>query len=478
MTQHPDGIPLRALMAFYFFPRGGSAYVTRYLFRFLTNAGVRTRLLTGSLRSQHEHSDATVFFRGCTDVLPIDYTSAVDAWHGGADPLQAELPLHASYEDRDGAPDRVMGAMSPEILAFQENFWAGVLRRGAADEFDLLHLHHLTPQLAPAIATGKPVIVHLHGTDLKFLDACRDNEWRWPYADYWLPYFRDLLKHTAQIVAVSPGDAALAADMLRLPADAVTVIPNGVDINEFDTMPVPVLEQRRLWRRWLVTEPRGWDETGEVGSVRYPEVDLDRLFPLDGSRRTVLCVARFLTFKRLTHLLETWARVRDVAPPATLVVWGGFPGEVEGRHPVTVARELGLQDVVFTGFRGHDDLRLAFNMTDLLVNAARHEPFGQLLVQAMACGLPVLAAASGGPVLFVRPDGPERNGWLFQPGATDSFEHQLLDALRDPHELRLRGRNARDRVRGELSWTSVGQRFIDLYQSIVPHVNDTTGPGL
>jgi glycosyltransferase involved in cell wall biosynthesis len=458
--------PIRVLMGFYFYPRGGSAYVARYLCRYLPATSVQTRLVTGSLRSAHDFTEAGVFYRACADVWAVDYTPAVQAWHEGDDPLVATPPLHASYEDRPDVPDRVFGAMAPSVREHQVAFWQKTLLEAGSGEADVIHLHHLTPQLEGAIATGRPVVVHLHGTDLKFLSRCREGTQPWPHAQQWIPYFRRLLRHVARVVTVSPGDAEVAAELLDRSPESITVIPNGVDVDEFDRTALNPAQRRELWRRWLVEEPRGWDESGVIGSVRCTEADLDRLLPIDGSRPIVLCVARFLDFKRLPHLLESWAALRDRVG-GTLVVWGGFPGECEGPHPVTVARDLDLDDVVFTGFRGHEDLRLAFNMTDLLVNAAKHEPFGQLLVEAMACGLPVVAAASGGPLVFVRPTGEDRNSWLFDPRSDTGLGEAMLQALADPDELRLRAANAYHQVRAELSWTAISQEFARLYQGLM-----------
>jgi glycosyltransferase involved in cell wall biosynthesis len=466
--------PVRLLMGFYFFPRGGSAYVARHLARHLPAAGTQVRLITGSVRGTEEHTQAAKFFADVDDLTCVDYTGAVDAWHDGQDPLRHTPPMHASYEDRDGAPDRVLGRVSPAVWAHQERYWRAALARVDARRADVLHLHHLTPQLAPALDTGRPVLVHLHGTELKFLDACRTPSGvRWPHRD-WAARFEPLLRHAAAVVAVSPGEAALATELLHVPADRLHVIPNGVDIERFDARERSAERRRAVWRRFLVSEPRGWDESGIVGSLRYTDGDLDRLFPPHGERRVLLCATRFLGFKRLPLLLESFARIRDRVPPTTLVVWGGFPGECEGEHPVAVARALGLDNVVFTGFRGPADLVEGFNAADLLVNAARHEPFGQLLIEAMATGLPVVAAASGGPASFVRSDGDQPTGWLFDPGDDRTLGRCLVAALRGRAELNRRGTRARSYVRERLAWQRVAPAFTHLYRTLLRQAHSTT----
>ncbi len=86
---------------------------------------------------------------------------------------------------------------------------------------------------------------------------------------------------------------------------------------------------------------------------------------------------------------------------APLVIWGGFPGEWEGEHPHTVAVEEGVEDVFFIGWRGHDELNEGLACSDVMVMPSTSESFGQVFVEAMACGVPVIAANAGGPPSFV-----------------------------------------------------------------------------
>src|SRR5437763_16704254 len=83
-----------------FFPRGGSAHVTRSLARELVELGWKVTIVCGSLRLPGRPGDALEFFAGL-DVRPVDYTAAWDA----EDPLKADPPLHPSYEDRSDARD-------------------------------------------------------------------------------------------------------------------------------------------------------------------------------------------------------------------------------------------------------------------------------------------------------------------------------------------------------------------------------------
>ena len=98
-------------MGLQFFPRGGSAHVARNLARTLPGRGLGARLLSGSLTVPGRPGDAREFYAGL-DVRPVDMTAAL----GSEDPMRAEVPLHPSYEDRPGAPDRVFAALDDEVF--------------------------------------------------------------------------------------------------------------------------------------------------------------------------------------------------------------------------------------------------------------------------------------------------------------------------------------------------------------------------
>jgi hypothetical protein len=164
------------LQGFSFFPRGGSAQVVRYLTGALLEAGWAPQIAAGSLGPAGSPSHAETFFAG----LPLsvaDFTPALDAWQRGEDPLDQPVPLHASYEDKPGAPDRVFAAVSPELAERQVESWRRLLVGLRPFDPQVLHLHHLTPlhDAAESVWPDVPVVTHLHGTELLMLaPAARD----------------------------------------------------------------------------------------------------------------------------------------------------------------------------------------------------------------------------------------------------------------------------------------------------------------
>jgi hypothetical protein len=154
-----------------FFPRGGSAQVVRYLCHALARAGWEPRLAAGSMGVAGDSSHAATFFTGL-DVHAVDFTPALTAWERGDDPLDHTQPLHPSFEDRPGAPDRVFARVSPALAERQVAAWARALDAAGAPRADVLHLHHLTPlhDAALRVAPELPIVTHLHGTELLMLE--------------------------------------------------------------------------------------------------------------------------------------------------------------------------------------------------------------------------------------------------------------------------------------------------------------------
>src|SRR4051812_21688682 len=102
---------LRVGSATIFYPRGGSAFVTRSLAGCLTDRGVEVRLLTGSRSDIGELGRAQSFYAGA-DLESVDFTPSLVS----ADPTSyagppGTAPLHPSFEDRPGAADRCFASL-------------------------------------------------------------------------------------------------------------------------------------------------------------------------------------------------------------------------------------------------------------------------------------------------------------------------------------------------------------------------------
>lgn len=499
-----------------FYPRGGSAQVIRYLLPAVHREfGTRVRLLVGSLGGSGELSHAASFYRGI-ELFPADYTDAVAA-ADRADPIAALVPLHPSYEDRVGAPDRLFCAVSPTVADNLVRFWTAHMRKVGVAGTDVVHLHHLTPLHAAldAVRPGRPSVTTLHGTELKMLDNARrrvrlaerlgttiaaladvlqraddtakvigslaaghdlseqdiamlaDGRWQyWRYSDYWTSTLRGYAQSTTRLVVISDQVRSEAVRLLGVDEASLTQVPNGVDTDQFAPLDLDPGQRLDRLRSWLVDDPRGWRPGCGPGSLGYTDADIARLRRDDGTLRPIfMFVGRFVNVKRLPLLVRCFAAARTQAgsDPA-LVVWGGFPGEWQGLHPYDVALAEGIQnDVYFIGWRDHAELAVGLNCADVMVAPSLGEPFGLVYLEAMACGRPVIASASGGPLTFVVDHGDRANGWLVADQDEAGLVAAMVEAADDPRERRRRGAAATEMVHENYNWVSVARRYQGLY---------------
>jgi glycosyltransferase involved in cell wall biosynthesis len=181
----------------------------------------------------------------------------------------------------------------------------------------------------------------------------------------------------------------------------------------------------------------------------------------------LLFVGRFVASKRVPLLIRAYRRARPAfRVPAPLLIWGGFTGEWEGEHPVTVARRVGAEGVFFTGWRGHEELALGLNGVAVLVAPSVNEPFGQVYLEAMASGLPVIATQSGGPLTIVNVEHGQPSGWLVPPDDEQALADALVEAVNDAGERARRAANAYQQVRERFAWQHIAARVEQLYDEV------------
>src|SRR4030095_1587456 len=112
----------------------------RYLSRAIARDGrVRPRVVAGSLGRPGAPGAARAFCAGLA-LVTVDYDAAV----GAPDPLAASPPMHPSYEDRPGAPDRIMASLDGAAAEHLTGEWRRILAApGVLDDVAVAHLHHL-----------------------------------------------------------------------------------------------------------------------------------------------------------------------------------------------------------------------------------------------------------------------------------------------------------------------------------------------
>jgi glycosyltransferase involved in cell wall biosynthesis len=136
---------------------------------------------------------------------------------------------------------------------------------------------------------------------------------------------------------------------------------------------------------------------------------------------------------------------------------------VVGDGPARDWFEARLPDAAFAGFQMGDDLGRAVAGMDVLFNPSVTETFGNVTLEAMACGLPVVAAAATGSESLVD---DHVSGRLIRPGAVHHFAEALRAYLEDP-ELRARHGTAGEARAQDFSWDRINQTVADTYLRLI-----------
>ncbi|WP_213953489.1 glycosyltransferase family 1 protein [Variovorax sp. dw_954] len=157
----------------------------------------------------------------------------------------------------------------------------------------------------------------------------------------------------------------------------------------------------------------------------------------------VLFVGRLAAEKNLGALVSAFAAMRRKRPDLRLVVVGVGPW----REQLAAA----VPDAFFAGTRRGEELAAFYASADMFVFPSMTETFGNVTLEAMASGLPVLAYDHASAGQLIRSG---HNGLLARLGDEDDFIAQALRLARDPGQAREMGRRARQSATG-LGWPRI-----------------------
>lgn len=136
---------------------------------------------------------------------------------------------------------------------------------------------------------------------------------------------------------------------------------------------------------------------------------------------------------------------------------------VVGEGPARGWFESRLPDAAFVGFQGGSDLARAVASMDMLFNPSVTETFGNVTLEAMACGLPVVAAKATGSQSLVEDN---RSGRLITPGAIAQYAEALRLYCEDPALRALHGKAGEARSL-DYSWDAINQAVADTYLRLI-----------
>lgn len=299
----------------------------------------------------------------------------------------------------------------------------GAVRRAEAD---ILHLHHPNP-LGDLAVMGdrRPLVITQHS------DIVRQAALKPIYARVLSGAFRQ-----ARAITVGSEQLLRSSSELKGFEKKTRVIPFGIDGARFA-------------------------EAAESAEARSRVAALKQAW---GERPIVLAVGRLVSYKGFDVLIEA---MKDL--DATLVIVGSGPEEdrlkelasSHAPHPTSHA------PVIFAGRLPEPDLIAAYHACDLfcLPSTTTAEAFGMVLLEAMACGKPLVTTKLPTGVSEVNQDGV--TGLQVPPGDAPALRDAISALLKDEARRLAMGEAARLRQAAEYSASLMGERFVKLYGELL-----------
>jgi glycosyltransferase involved in cell wall biosynthesis len=236
------------------------------------------------------------------------------------------------------------------------------------------------------------------------------------------------LKQADHVIAVSHYTKKCLVDILRLDPRKITVAYHGIDHDQF---------------RPLTT----------VGAIH-------ERYALSAERHYLIYVGSEDPRKNLMTLVRALAQVRRDLPDVELIKVGRSHFERERQRLTTVAIELGVRDAIhFLDDVPEDDLPLLYNLADLYVTPSLYEGFGFPVVEAMACGTPVVCAKAGS-----LPEIVANAGVQVFPCDVSTLAGTLVALLTDPEKRRALRRSGQKQAAG-FTWSEAVRRTTAAYMA-------------
>lgn len=311
-------------------------------------------------------------------------------------------------------------------------YWRAIRRLGklaAAKKVTKVHCGRCLPEglmgLALKWRLGLPYLCYVHGEEMQY--ALHSKELRW--------LTRRVLGGATLVIANSRNTARIIEKQWHLSKARIQLLHPGVDTNHF--LPAP--------RDQIVRQVLGWEK-----------------------RRVLLTVGRLQKRKGHDQMIAALPKIRQTIPDVLYAIVGDGEEMPQLRK---LAEKNGVTDSVqFLGELKDDLLVSCYQQSDLFVLPNRQvgqdiEGFGMVLLEAQACGKPVIAGASGGTAETMQI--PE-TGRIVNCDNPDHLQVLVSEMLSNPELLSQMGQAGRRWVISHFDWTALSKQAEELFRFISP----------
>lgn len=306
------------------------------------------------------------------------------------------------------------------------------------------HLVHAGPiqrsAFLVALSGFKPLLGMSWGYDL-IQDAKRNFFWNWA-TRYTLKKSDWLIGdcETIRKIAISYG----------MPADRITTFPWGIDLEHFSPKPVSMDNPETNH----FEKPLKYLENTSLPFTLISTRNWEPIYGVDTLARAFVLASREDPGLQLVMLGSGSQAdlLKDIFSSAGLISSPGLP-ESSSKN----------SRVVFPGHVNYEKLPACYQSSDLYLAATHSDGTSISLLEAMACGLPVLVSDIDGNREWVNHG---VNGWLIPEGDVDAMAQAILNAVRMRSQLSVMGREGRKTVEQRANWKLNSQKLLDVYQHV------------
>jgi len=227
-----------------------------------------------------------------------------------------------------------------------------------------------------------------------------------------------------------------------------------------------------------------------------PGTDLDKFHPATGEEMSseiareifrflqtpdkpiILALSRPDQRKNISTLIAAYGESETLQERANLVIVAGNRDDIRdldtGAQEVFTDILLSIDahdlygKVAYPKHHKPDDVSVIYRLTALtkgvFINPALTEPFGLTLIEAAACGLPIVSTEDGGPIDIIANC---KNGYLIDPLDTSDIANKLLEALKNKKQWKTFSLNGINGVRKHYSWQAHTEKYLRVIQPII-----------
>ena len=290
--------------------------------------------------------------------------------------------------------------------------------------FDVIHAHDwLVTYAAKSLkqSFNLPMVATIHATEAGRNSGIHDDTQRYINDTEWL-----LTYEATEVIVNSNYMKGHVQGLFGLPFDKISVIPNGINLNNF------------------------------TGIDR--DYDFRRRFAMD-NEKIILYVGRLVYEKGVQHLISAMPKILENYHDSKLVIAGkgGMIDELKSQ-----VESMGLSNkVYFTGYLNQKEVQKMYKCADVAVFPSTYEPFGIVALEAMLAGIPTVVSDIGGLNEIVEHG---VNGMKSYTGNPNLIADSVLSLLFDPQLAMNVTKNAKNKVKDEFNWQKIAQDTHYIYE--------------